>query len=90
MSGMWAARADALRRRSTGVSTVDITKIDGYSSDVANQEVTFGMAGQTLSIRHETINRECFMPGVILAVKEVVKRPGLTNGLETLLNLQES
>ncbi len=57
---------------------------------VANQEVTFGMAGQTLSIRHETINRECFMPGVMLAVKEVVKRPGLTNGLETLLNLQEA
>ena len=57
---------------------------------VANQEITFGMAGQTLSIRHETINRECFMPGVMLAVKEVVKRPGLTNGLETLLNLQEA
>ena len=57
---------------------------------VANQEVTFGMAGQTLSIRHETINRECFMPGVMLAVKEVIKRPGLTNGLETLLHLQEA
>jgi len=42
MSGMWASRADALRRRSTGVSTVDITKIDGYSSDVANQAVTGG------------------------------------------------
>ncbi|MDO8578451.1 MAG: 4-hydroxy-tetrahydrodipicolinate reductase [Dehalococcoidales bacterium] len=57
---------------------------------VANQEVIFGMAGQTLRIKHDTINRECFMPGVILAVKEVLKRPGLTVGLEALLNLQEA
>src|SRR3990167_2969456 len=42
MSAMWAARADALLRRSTGVATMDVTKIDGYSSDVANQEVTGG------------------------------------------------
>ena len=57
---------------------------------VANQEVIFGMAGQTLRIKHDTINRECFMPGVILAVKEVLKRPGLTVGLEALLPLQEA
>lgn len=57
---------------------------------IAHQEVLFGITGQTLSIRHDTISRECFMPGVMLAVKEVVKRPGLTNGLETLLNLQEA
>ena len=54
---------------------------------LAHQEVILGAAGQTLSIRHDTINRECFMPGVILAIKEVVKRQGLINGLETLLNL---
>lgn len=40
MSEMWAARAVALRGRAGGVATVDITKIDGYSDDVANQEVT--------------------------------------------------
>lgn len=57
---------------------------------VANQEVIFGMAGQTLRIKHDTINRECFMPGVILAVKEVLKRPGLTVGLGALLNLLEA
>ncbi len=57
---------------------------------MAHQEVIFGTSGQTLSIRHDTINRECYVPGVILAVKEVIKRPGLTQGLDTLLNLQEA
>ena len=54
---------------------------------VASQEVIFGALGQTLSIRHDTINRECFMPGVMLAVKQVVKRHGLVYGLDSLLNL---
>jgi len=54
---------------------------------VASQEVIFGALGQTLSIRHDTISRESFMPGVILAVKEVVRRRGLVYGLDTLLNL---
>ena len=54
---------------------------------VASQEVIFGALGQTLSIRHDTISRECFMPGVILAVKEVVKSHGLVYGLDSLLNL---
>jgi 4-hydroxy-tetrahydrodipicolinate reductase len=53
----------------------------------AHQEVIFGASGQTLSIRHDTINRECYMPGVLLAVKEVVNRRGLTYGLDALLNL---
>ncbi|MDP2730258.1 MAG: 4-hydroxy-tetrahydrodipicolinate reductase [Dehalococcoidales bacterium] len=54
---------------------------------MAHQEVILGAAGQILSIRHDTISRECYMPGVILAVKEVVKRQGLIYGLEKLLNL---
>jgi 4-hydroxy-tetrahydrodipicolinate reductase len=54
---------------------------------MAHQEVIFGGAGQTLSIRHDTVSRECYMPGVILAVKEVVKRQGLVYGLDTLLGL---
>jgi len=54
---------------------------------LAHQEVILGGPGQTLSIRHDTISRECFMPGVILAVKEVVKRQGLVYGLDTLLGL---
>lgn len=56
---------------------------------MAHQEVLLGTAGQTLSIRHDTINRECYMPGVILAIKEVVKRKGLTYGLDVLLGLRE-
>lgn len=54
---------------------------------LAHQEVLLGASGQTLSIRHDTISRECFMPGVMLAIKEVVKRQGLTYGLDTLLGL---
>lgn len=54
---------------------------------MAHHEVILGGAGQTLSIRHDTISRECYMPGVILAIKEVVKRQGLVYGLDTLLGL---
>jgi len=54
---------------------------------MAHQEVVLGGQGQTLSIRHDTINRECYMPGVILAIKEVVKRQGLIYGLDNLLGL---
>ncbi len=54
---------------------------------LAHQEVILGAPGQTLIIRHDTISRECYMPGVILAIKEVVKRQGLIYGLDALLNL---
>ncbi len=54
---------------------------------LAHQEVLLGAPGQTLSIRHDTISRECFMPGVLLAIREVVKRKGLTYGLDKLLEL---
>lgn len=54
---------------------------------LAHQEVLLGGPGQTLSIRHDTVSRECFIPGVMLAIKEVVKRKGLVYGLDTLLDL---
>jgi 4-hydroxy-tetrahydrodipicolinate reductase len=54
---------------------------------LAHQEVILGAPGQTLRIRHDQINREAFMPGVILAVKEVINRQGLIYGLDTLLDL---
>jgi len=54
---------------------------------VAHQEVLLGGAGQTLSIRHDTINRQCYMPGVILAIKKIVNHKGLIYGLDTLLGL---
>jgi 4-hydroxy-tetrahydrodipicolinate reductase len=55
---------------------------------MAHQEVIFGTSGQTLIIRHDTINRECYMPGVVMAVKKVVELKGLTVGLDRLLGLQ--
>jgi 4-hydroxy-tetrahydrodipicolinate reductase len=57
---------------------------------MASQEVIFGASGQTLSLRHDAISRECYMPGIILAIKEVVKRQGLVYGLDTMLNLRGS
>jgi len=54
---------------------------------VAHQEVLLGDQGETLSIRHDSIDRTGFMPGVLLAVREVVKKPGLTFGLEHLMDL---
>jgi 4-hydroxy-tetrahydrodipicolinate reductase len=53
---------------------------------VAHQEVLFGGQGQTLSIRHDTIDRSAFMPGVLLAIRAVGERPGLTVGLDALLD----
>jgi 4-hydroxy-tetrahydrodipicolinate reductase len=56
---------------------------------VAHQEVIFGGVGQTLTIRHDSSQRVSFMPGVILAVKSVFHRPGLTVGLEPLLDFPD-
>lgn len=56
---------------------------------VAHQEVLFGGPGETLTIRHDSLHRESFMPGVLLAVRQVPQRPGLTIGLDPLLDLSE-
>jgi 4-hydroxy-tetrahydrodipicolinate reductase len=53
---------------------------------LAHQEVVLGGAGETLRIRHDTISRECYMPGVILAIKEVGEIKGLVRGLDKLLH----
>jgi 4-hydroxy-tetrahydrodipicolinate reductase len=55
---------------------------------VAHQEVLFGTAGETLTIRHDSMDRTSFVPGVLLAVRRVAEQPGLTVGIESLLNLQ--
>ncbi len=52
---------------------------------VAHQEVLFGSAGQTLSVRHDSMSRESFMPGVLLAIRRVSTLNGLVVGLENLL-----
>jgi 4-hydroxy-tetrahydrodipicolinate reductase len=54
---------------------------------VAHQEVLFGGHGETLTVRHDSLDRVSFMPGVLLAVRAVGARPGLTVGLENLLDL---
>ena len=53
----------------------------------AHQEVILGTTGQTLTVRHDTFDRDCYMPGVLLAIKAVADRPGLTRGLDQLLDL---
>ncbi|WBB81855.1 4-hydroxy-tetrahydrodipicolinate reductase [Micromonospora sp. WMMD882] len=52
---------------------------------VAHQEVLFGATGETLTIRHDSYDRVSFMPGVLLGVREIGRRPGLTVGLDALL-----
>jgi 4-hydroxy-tetrahydrodipicolinate reductase len=54
---------------------------------VAHQEVLFGTQGETLTIRHDSLDRTSFVPGVLLAVRTVGEHPGLTVGLESLLDL---
>ncbi len=54
---------------------------------VAHQEVLLGAPGQTLTLRHDSYDRESFMPGVVVAVKAVGTRPGLTVGLDQLLGV---
>ena len=54
---------------------------------MAHEEVIFGAQGQSLSLRHDSYDRRSFMPGVLLAVRSVADRPGVTVGLEALLGL---
>jgi 4-hydroxy-tetrahydrodipicolinate reductase len=53
----------------------------------AHQEVLLGTTGQTLRIRHDSFDRTAYMPGVLLAVRAVRDRPGLTVGLDALLGM---
>jgi 4-hydroxy-tetrahydrodipicolinate reductase len=62
--------------------TVHAVRLPGL---VAHEEVLFGGQGQTLSLRHDTTDRSAFMPGVLMAVRAVGNRPGLTVGLDALL-----
>lgn len=54
----------------------------------AHQEVLFGSTGQILSIRHDALGRDAYLPGVLLAIREVPKHVGLIRGLDTLMGLQ--
>ena len=54
---------------------------------IASQEVVFGSAGETLAIRHDTMDRASFVPGVLLGVRSIAANPGLTIGLEAFMEL---
>lgn len=79
-----AIKTAEMMKRSSGANDVPIhsVRLPGF---VAHQEVIFGGLGQTLTIRHDTINRESFMPGVLLAVKKIKSLEGLVYGLENIL-----
>src|SRR3954465_1456859 len=83
-SGTAARTADLIRAAGGNVhEPIHSVRLPGL---VAHQEVIFGGPGQTLSIRHDSIDRRSFMPGVLLAVRSVAELPDpLTLGLETLL-----
>ena len=67
-----------------GGVTVHSVRLPGT---MAHQEVVFGIAGQTLTIRHDTINRDCYVPGVVMAVRHVMDHKGLVLGLDRLMGL---
>jgi 4-hydroxy-tetrahydrodipicolinate reductase len=84
------AMPDATKEELDGARGADVGGVRVHSVRasglVAHQEVLFGTAGEILTIRHDSLDRASFMPGVLLAIREVVKRPGLTVGLGALLD----
>jgi len=87
-AGAWSA-PDAIgvdpaaRGADIGGVRVHAVRLPGL---VAHEEVLFGGPGQVLTIRHDALDRTAFMPGVLLAVRSVAARPGLTLGLDALLD----
>jgi 4-hydroxy-tetrahydrodipicolinate reductase len=75
---------DGARGADVGGVRVHSVRLRGL---VAHQEVLFGNEGECLTIRHDSISRASFVPGVLLAVRHIAKRPGLTVGLDPLLDL---
>jgi len=80
---------DATKDELAGARGADVQGVRVHSLRatglVAHQEVLLGTVGETLTIRHDSYDRKAFMPGVLLAVREVVRRPGLTSGIGALL-----
>jgi 4-hydroxy-tetrahydrodipicolinate reductase len=83
--------ADATTAELAGArgATVDDVRVHSVRLPglVAHEEILFGQEGETLTIRHDSLDRSSFMPGVLLGVREVARRPGLTVGLENVLSL---
>jgi 4-hydroxy-tetrahydrodipicolinate reductase len=85
-----APMPDATKEEMSGARGADIEGVRVHAVRaaglVAHQEVLFGTTGETLTIRHDSLDRASFMPGVLLAVRSVGSRPGLTIGLDPLLS----
>jgi len=79
-----ATSLDGARGALVGEVPVHSVRLRGL---VAHQEVILGDLGETLSIRHDSIDRTGFMPGVLLGVRKVISHPGLTFGLEHFMDL---
>lgn len=98
-AGIAAARAaaglgpmpDATEQKLEGARGADVDGVRVHAVRlrglVAHEEILLGNAGEQLTIRHDSFDRVSFMPGVLLGVREVGRRPGLTVGLEHLLDL---
>lgn len=90
-AGMPASGPDATSTSLDGARGANVNGIPVHAVRlaglVAHQEVLLGGHGETLTLRHDSLDRESFMPGVLLAVRQVRSRPGLTVGLEELLEL---
>ena len=82
---------DATSEEVLGARGADIEGVRVHAARImgmiAHQEVIFGGPGEVLTIRHDSMNRESFMPGVLLGVRRVQQHAGLTVGLENLLDL---
>jgi 4-hydroxy-tetrahydrodipicolinate reductase len=85
------AQPDATSSGLPGARGADVDGVPVHSVRlrglVAHQEVIFGDPGETFTIRHDSLDRSGFMPGVVLAVRNIAAHPGLTLGLEKFLNL---
>jgi 4-hydroxy-tetrahydrodipicolinate reductase len=82
---------DATTQSAEGARGADIDGIHVHAlrvaGMVAHQEIVFGTEGETLTIRHDSLHRSSFMPGVLLGVRQIAAHPGLTVGLESFLGL---
>lgn len=83
------AQPDATTQMLDGARGADVDGVPVHAVRLrgllAHEEVLFGNIGETLTLRHDSLDRSCFMPGVLLGVRKVAERPGLTVGLDSFL-----
>ena len=84
MSDATTSKLEGARGAKIGDVHIHSIRLNGL---VAHQEVILGDVGETLSIRHDSIDRTGFMPGVLLAIRNIAKYPGFTYGLENYIDL---